>query len=477
MLNFSGIKNALLINPPTGRYMRDPRCQAPVDTRVAEPPRPPMDLAYIAAVLGKNGVSCTIRDYPAERKSWASYKRDLSSLNPDMIIITTTIPTLERDLFSLEIAKAYDREIFTVAKGPHLFYFDREIMHKDKNIDLMVWEESSIIFKELLEEESLYRIKGITFRYNGGVVKNEKRVNENYINELPLPARHLLNNALYRTPDTDEPIAFILTGMGCPYKCIFCNSGIVYGYSVHSRDIDSVVDEIEVCAKDFSIKNFFFRAETFTFDKEWTISLCKKILDRKLKIRWGANSRVDTIDEERLFWMKNSGCSVIGFGAETASREGLKGIGKNITPGQIKNAVSLCKRFDIESFLIFIIGFPWDTEKIIKDTIDFAIAANSSFIEVNIAFPFPGTSLYSLVKERGLFASDRLIGYDYSNPVVKTQTLSSDDLKRLRKKFLRDFYFRPGYILSTIKRLKSLRIGINYIRWALKFVINIFGRR
>ncbi len=457
--------------------MRDPRCQAPVDTRVAEPPRPPMDLAYIAAVLGENGVSCTIRDYPAERKGWASYKGDIASLKPDMIIITTTIPTLERDLFSLEIAKDYDKEIFTVAKGPHLFYFDREIMHKDKNIDLMVWEESPVIFKELLWEESLYRIKGTTFRYNGEIVKNEKRPDENYINKLPLPARRLLGNALYRTPDTDEPIAFILTGMGCPHRCIFCNSGNVYGYSVHSRDILSVVDEIEVCVKDFSIKNFFFRSETFTFDREWIISLCKKILDRKLKIRWGANSRVDTIDEERLCWMKNSGCSVIGFGAETASREGLEGIGKNINPGQIENAVSLCKRFDIESFLIFIIGFPWDTKKTIKDTIDFTIATNPSFIEVNIAFPFPGTSLYGLVKERGLLASDRLIGYDYSNPVVKTQTLSRDDLKKLRKKFLRDFYFRPGYILGTIRRLKSLRIGINYIRWALKFIINIFGRR
>jgi hypothetical protein len=57
---------ALLINPPTGRYMRADRCQAPVDTRVAEPPRPPMDLASIAAVMERKGAQCRIRDYPME---------------------------------------------------------------------------------------------------------------------------------------------------------------------------------------------------------------------------------------------------------------------------------------------------------------------------------------------------------------------------------------------------------------------------
>ncbi len=463
------IKKALLINPPTGRYMRDPRCQAPVDTRVAEPPRPPMDLAYIAAVLENCGIECAIKDYPAQKKTKADFRRDILALSPDMIAITTTLPTLDDDLESLTVAKEIDRRIITIAKGPHLFYFDEEILGKNNNLDFIVWNESPFIFKELLEEEPS-KIDGMTFRCNGKIVKNKKRVPLD-TDKLPSPARHLLSNRLYRTPDTDEPIAFVITGAGCPYRCIFCNSGVIYGYKPRNRNISSIISEIEQCIRDFNIRNFFFKSETFTLDKGWAISLCKQIIDRELNIRWATNSRVDTIDEERLFWMKGAGCSVIGFGAESGSQEILNRLDKNISLKQTEAAVLLCRRFGIESFLIFVIGFPWDTKKTLKETMDFIRRIEPSFIEVNIAYPFIGTPLYNLTKEYNLLSKKELTGYDYSNPPIRTFELSSRDLISFRKRILRSFYLRAEYALMTIKKLKSLKVFFNYMRWAFRFVL------
>lgn len=469
MFQFPKIKKALLITPPTGRYMRDPRCQAPVDTRVAEPPRPPMDLAYIAAVLENCGIECVIRDYPAEKKTIFDFRRDILELRPDMITITTALPTLDYDLESLIVAKEIDRKIVTIAKGPHLFCFDEEILRGIDNIDFIVWDESPFVFKELLKEEPS-KINGITFRHNGAILKNKKRVPLD-IDKLPFPARHLLNNRLYRTPDTDDPIAFIMVGRGCPYRCIFCNSGVVYGYEPKNRDINSIINEIEQCIRDFGIRNFFFKSETFTLNKEWMISLCKEIIDSKLNIRWATNSRVDTIDEERLFWMKKAGCSVIGFGAESGSQEILDRLDKNISLKQTEKAVSICRHFGIESFLIFVIGFPWDTKKTLKETMYFIRRIEPSFIEVNITYPFIGTPLYNMVKEYNLLGEKRLTGFDYSNPVIKTFELSSRDLIKFRKKILRNFYLRRSYVINTIKKMKSLKVFLNYMRWALKFVL------
>ena len=50
------IARVFLIYPPTGVYMRDDRCQAPVEGMTAQPNRAPLDLAYMAAMLEQLGV-------------------------------------------------------------------------------------------------------------------------------------------------------------------------------------------------------------------------------------------------------------------------------------------------------------------------------------------------------------------------------------------------------------------------------------
>ena len=61
------IKKVLLINPPTGIYDRADRCQAPIEEEGIEMIRPPMDLAYMAAMIEKAGKMAIVRDYPAEK--------------------------------------------------------------------------------------------------------------------------------------------------------------------------------------------------------------------------------------------------------------------------------------------------------------------------------------------------------------------------------------------------------------------------
>ena len=80
------------------------------------------------------------------------------------------------------------------------------------------------------------------------------------------------------------------------------------------------MDELEHCVREYGIRNFFFRADTFTWEKEWVIEVCREILRRKLDIQWVANSRANTIDDERLKWMKRAGCWLVSFGVESGNQ-------------------------------------------------------------------------------------------------------------------------------------------------------------
>src|SRR3972149_9319127 len=130
-----------------------------------------------------------------------------------------------------------------------------------------------------------------------------------------------MKNHLYTRPDTSEPQATIQTSRGCPSQCIFCLSPLISGMKLRERSVGNIVAELEECVNKYHIRNFFFRADTFTLNKKSVIELCKEIIDSKFDIAWVANSRVNTIDEERLEWMKKAGCWLVAFGIESENKK------------------------------------------------------------------------------------------------------------------------------------------------------------
>jgi len=431
-----------------------------------------MDLAIMAAMLEEEGLECRIKDYPMERQGWDQFAQDLRDFSPDLLVISTTTPTMNKDLEACALAKQIDPKIKTVAKGAYFLVHDKDILAKFIHLDIVIRGEPEITLKEIIGDD-YSQITGITYRRGAEILRNPDRPFLEALDSLPNPARYLLNNSLYRTPDTDEPIAFVITGRGCPGKCIFCAAGLVAGYKLRLRSVDSVVKEIVECVEKYKIVNFFFAADTFTWDKEWVIDFCKAILNKGIKIRWGTNSRVDTLDEERIIWMKKAGCYVVGFGAESASPFMLEKMKKGIKVDQVSKAVSLCRKHRLKSYLHFVIGLPWETKETIDDTIKFVKKTQASFIEVNIAYPLPGTELYTIAKENGLFDETMLSGHDHTYSLIRSFTISVEELRVLRKKILRAFYLRTGYIISNITSMRSPRIVWNYLKYGLRLIKNI----
>ncbi|MBK7973573.1 MAG: hypothetical protein IPK07_09975 [Deltaproteobacteria bacterium] len=84
-------RRALFINPPTGNYIRDDRCQVPVENSTSVL-RAPIDLAYMAAMVEQIGWEARIVDYPAEGLAWKDFELDLQIFDPDLLAVSTTTP-------------------------------------------------------------------------------------------------------------------------------------------------------------------------------------------------------------------------------------------------------------------------------------------------------------------------------------------------------------------------------------------------
>jgi len=471
-------KRALLINPPTGLFIREDRCQVPVKNLITVASRPPIDLAYIGAILLKNGLDCRIKDYPVEGGDWNRVTKDISEFVPDYLVISVTSFTLKKDIRAADIAKKVNPKIIVIAKGAHF----NEVENAEKtlkdfvNLNIIVRGEYEITFEEIVKGKELSVIEGVSYR-NGEVIKNnpDRKFAEN-LDTFPFPARELMKNNLYVRPDTKEPQTTIQTGRGCPAKCIFCVVPKTTGGRLRGRSPKNVVNEIQECVEKFSINNFFFRADTFTWSKKWVIEVCEEILERDLNIKWVCNSRVDTVDKERLRLMKAAGCWAISFGAESGNQEILNILKKGITLRDIRNAVELCREFGITAILYFFFGTPWETKKTALQTIEFAKEVDPDFVEFYVAIPFPGTELAQIIAEEGLLVDLGLDGFDYTKPAVKTLSLSREEISSLRKKAIKSFYLRPGFIYKKFRQTKSPRILLSYLHYGIKMIINILKK-
>ena len=136
---------------------------------------------------------------------------------------------------------------------------------------------------------------------------------------------------------------------------------------------------------------------------------------------------------------------------------------KGITLEQTDKAVKLCKKYKIKTYLLFILGLPWETKETAMDTIKFAKMLDGDFVDFNIAYPLPGTEYFELAKDSVLCDLNSLSGFDYANPLVRSFHLSTEELIGLRKKAIKSFYFRPKYIARTLLNVTSVKVFRSYL--------------
>lgn len=471
-------RRVLFAVPPTGLYIREDRCQTPIEEMKTIALRPPIDLMYSAANTEVAGCECKLVDYPGERQTWCDLEKDIREFRPHVIMLSITTPSLHKDVEAARLAKEIDSSILTVAKGAHFHVLDRESMELYPMLDCVIRGEYELTAAELGAGKPLAEIAGITWRApDGTIVKNPDRPYIDDLDTIPFPARHLTSNSLYFRPDNMELQTTIVTNRGCPHSCIYCLAPVVSGKKNRYRSTDNVVAELQECVNKYGIRNFLFRSDLFTQNKKWVIELCQKIIESGLKINWASNSRVDCINREMLDWMKKAGCWIIAFGVESGNEKTLELIKKKATVDQAREAVKLCRAAGVKSSVYLLMGLPWDTPETLEDNVQFAKEIQPDFVEIFYTYPFPGTELHKIALEKGLIVPGEIPQEAYANPAMGGMYMTKEQLANYRRRSLRRIYLQPRYIVRTLAGARNPRELANYIKYgALTLKDLVFGK-
>lgn len=473
-------KRVFCIVPPTGRFIREDRCQTPVEKLRTVALRPPIDLLYAAACFEEKGAECRMVDYPAEDWGWERLEADLEAFAPDMVVMSITTPSFEADMKAASLVKRVLPSAVTVAKGAHFNTLDMQALEAHRDLDAGLRGEYELTCKELAEGKPLAEIEGLTWRDSDGrIVRNPPRGLPDDLDQIPYPARHLARNELYLRPDTGEAQTTLVTNRGCPFSCTYCLANQVSGLKNRYRSVDNVLGEIRECVEQHNVRNFLFRSDLFTQNKKWVRELSEGILDLELDISWACNSRVDTINPEVLGYMKRAGCWIIAFGVEKGDDESLEKINKKATVEQARKALAWTREAGIKRSMYLLFGLPDDDEAVLESDIRFAKEVDPDFLEIFYPYPFPGTPLYQEAVEKGLIRDGEIPREAYGMPAMATTKIPIERLARLRTEGLRKFYMRPRFVARTLAGVRSPREFMNFTRYGMvqlrDIVVNAVG--
>jgi anaerobic magnesium-protoporphyrin IX monomethyl ester cyclase len=403
-----------------------------------EAPAPPLGVTYAASAFEQAGAEVRILDYIISQYTPAKLERELKDFRPDVVGATSVTMNFTIAAEIIKRAKRIDPSLITMMGGPHVSFDMDRTLKTYPEIDFLVIGEGERTIKDMVHNfknsGDWLSVKGLAFRRNGGIVKTDPRELIEDLNELPLPARHLLPLSRYQA--LGFPVTMI-TGRGCPYSCIFCLGRKMVGSKPRSRKAALVVDEMEHLLS-YGFSRINITDDLFTSRKEKVREVCDEIRRRKLKLTWTAFSRVNTVDKETLQLMHEAGCDCVSFGIETGNPEMLKRIKKGITLEQARRAVDLCKEVGILPHASFMVGLPGESPETLRDTAEFSKSLDMLY-GFHFLAPFPGTTVREQIDQYDLeILTDDWSRYDANSAIVRTSSLTAEAINEFVAEFDRE---------------------------------------
>lgn len=277
-----------------------------------------------------------------------------------------------------------------------------------------------------LEENNSYEsIPNLIYQSGGAIIKTAK--DELYEqDELPaLPYEKLnqfysIRRYLGKTYLGTKTIAYH-SSMGCPFKCSFCAVVPIYNARWKGKSAQHIYKDIKYLKDNFGGNAIEFHDNNFFVSEKRAVEFAGLIKPEKMV--WWGEGRIDTIDkysDDSLEKMRESGCKMIFFGAETGNDEILKKMDKGGTQSAdgIRRFAARMAKFDIIPEYSFVLGTPADNPEQVMKQIDQDIDFIKEIKQINpkteiiiyVYSPVPteGSDMYNKVLASGFHFPEKL---------------------------------------------------------------------
>lgn len=337
---------------------------------------------------------------------WREALRRIQQYQPDLVGITSLSHDRHPVMALVDAIKGCLPDTKIILGGIHASQLFSLILRRHPSVDFVAIGEAETSFLELVQRldagESPTGIRGIVQRKPGVDYDNWRRPTS-----ADAGCCHPFADfdwAGYAETITDLgtlPIAakyfkykILATARGCPFRCTFCNSPQVWGQKVRNRPVAHVMEELKLLREKHGVEVVNFKDETFTLNRKRVIEMCQAMIDADLQMTWTCDTRVDCLDEEKLYWLRKAGCGYLSVGVESGSEEMLLEIDKKTSIKRVRECTALARKFGMMVRFYMIANMPGETDVHRQASIDVIEQCRPHFVATSLLQLAPGTALY-----------------------------------------------------------------------------------
>jgi len=400
----------------------------------------------------------------------------------DLVIMHTSTPSFASDARVAEQLKAANPRMMIGLVGAKTMVDPEGSLKATLAVDFVCREEFDYTCKEVAEGLPLKDIKGLSYRSNDGtIVHNLPRAIIENMDDLPFVApvyRRDLKIENYFIGYLKHPYVSFYTGRGCRSKCTFCLwPQTVGGHRYRVRSAENVLAEVRWIKENMpEVKEIMFDDDTFTDTSNLPRVEAIARGMGELGMTWSCNAKAN-VPYKTLKVMKDHGLRLLLVGYESGDDQILLNIKKGLRTDIARRFTEDCRKLGVMIHGTFILGLPGETRETIESTIKFAKEINPHTIQVSLAAPYPGTTLYKQAVDNGWLAENDAVNLVNDKGVqlaaISYPHLSKEEIFHSMEVFYKRFYFRPSKIWEIVKEMltswdmmtRRLREGVEFFRF------------
>lgn len=201
-----------------------------------------------------------------------------------------------------------------------------------------------------------------------------------------------------------------ITSRGCPFPCSFCAITEAYRRRWLAEEPERVESVVRTFVRNHAIDSMEFFDANFMAGEARALAIADRL--KRHGLRWWCQARIDTMNrygDDTWRRLRESGLSMMFFGAESGSDAVLARMDKKLSTEEILECARRCRQHGIVPEFSFILGNPPDPEADVTETIAFMrrLKAVSPACEILIF-------LYTPVPMAGqLFADATRLGFRF----------------------------------------------------------------
>ncbi|MCC7417059.1 MAG: B12-binding domain-containing radical SAM protein [Acidobacteria bacterium] len=218
------------------------------------------------------------------------------------------------------------------------------------------------------------------------------------LNDLPLPARHLVDVSTYRYAVDGHRALSVIAQLGCPFECGFCGGrASPMLRRVRTRTSESIAAELVHLHEEYGVTGFMFYDDELNVNRQMvglmrTIRTAQERLGTEWRLRGFVKAELFTEEQAREMYAAGFRWLLVGF--ESGAPRILENIRKRATQDENTRCLEIASAAGLKVKALMSIGHPGESHDTVMQTRDWLLAARPADFDLSLITTYPGTPYY-----------------------------------------------------------------------------------